>query len=133
MPYANAADALVRPIFAWAGLLLNWIVKALLRPAAPMTLIGSVTDLTRSKSDLIAENALLRHQLVLLKRQSKRPRLTPADRLGLLLLAKATKTWRQTLLIVQPATLLRWHRQGFRLFMRFKQHQPKQASTSQHK
>jgi hypothetical protein len=70
-------------------------------------LIGSVADLLRSKADLIAENALLRHQSALLKRQPKRPRLKPADRLSLLLLAKVTKTWRQTLLIVQPATLLR--------------------------
>ena len=70
---ANAADALARLILAWASPLLNRIVKALLRPAAPTTLIGSVTDLTRSKGDLIAENVLLRHQLALLKRQSKRP------------------------------------------------------------
>jgi len=54
--------------------------------------------------DLIAVNALLRHQLALLKRQSKQPRLKPADRLSLLVLAKVTKTWRQALLIVQPAT-----------------------------
>ena len=66
--------------------------------------------------DLIAVNALLRHQLALLKRQSKQPRLKPADRLSLLVLAKVTKTWRQILLIVQPATLLRWHREGYRLF-----------------
>ena len=69
-----------------------------------------MVDLSRSKADLIAENALLRHQLALLKRQAKRPRLSPADRLNLLVLAKLTKTWRQALLIVQTATLLRWHR-----------------------
>lgn len=45
----------------------------LLRPVASTLLIGAVTDLTRSKADLIAENALLRHRLTLLKRQSKRP------------------------------------------------------------
>lgn len=76
--------------------------------------------MSRSKADLIAENALLRHQLALLKRQSKRPRLKPADRLSLLLLAKVTQTWRQTLLIVQPATLVRWHREGYRLFWKWK-------------
>ena len=81
---------------------------------------GAVLDLSRSKSDLIAENALLRHQLVLLKRSIKRPTLKPTDRLSLLLLAKVTRTWRQVLFIVQPATLLRWHREGFRLFWRLK-------------
>ena len=75
-----------------------------------------MVDLSRSKADLIAENVLLRHQLALLKCQTKRPRLKPADRLNLLLLAKVTKTWWQALLIVQPATLLRWHREGYRLF-----------------
>ena len=69
---------------------------------------------------LIAENALLRHQLTLLKRQSKWPHLTPSDRLSLLLLAKVSKTWRQALLIVQPATLLCWHRDGYRLFWKWK-------------
>src|SRR5262245_31081146 len=119
----NAADVMVRLILAWITPLFNRIDKQLLRPGACSLLIGVDTDLTRSKADLIAENALLRHQLALLKRQSKCPRLKPADRLGLLLLTKATnatEAWRQTLLIVQPATLLRtpseghpWHRQGF--------------------
>jgi hypothetical protein len=121
----NAANVMVRLILAWITPLFNRIVSQLLRPAAPTTLIGAFTELTRSKADLIAENALLRHQLALLKRQSKRSRLKATDRLSLLLLAKETRSWRQALLIVQPATLLRWHRQGFRLLMRFKQHQPK--------
>ena len=110
-----------RFVIAWVSELLNRIVKGLLRPASTSILIASVDDQTRSKADLIAENALLRHQLKLLKRQSKRPQLKPADRLSLLLLAKVTRTWRQALLIVQPATLLPWHRKGSRLFMGFKQ------------
>lgn len=48
------------------------------------------------------------------------PGLKPADRLSLLLLAKVTRTWRQALLIVQPATLLRWHREGYRLFWKWR-------------
>ena len=128
MPNANAANTLVRWVIAWMGELINRIGKDLLRPASTSILMRSVVDLSRSRADLIAENALLRYQLTLLKQQSKRPRLKPVDRLSLLLLAKVTKTWRQALVIVQPETLLRWHRQGFRLFMRFKQHQPKQQT-----
>ena len=105
---------------AWITQRVNLIVKAVCRPAKGQTLIGAVLDLSRSKTDLIAENALLRHQLVLLRRSSKRPALKPTDRLSLLLLAKMTRTWRQVLLLVQPATLLRWHREGFRLFWRLK-------------
>ena len=55
-----------------------------------------------------------RHQLIILQRQVKHPRLSNRDRLRLLLLASATPFWRQALLIVQPDTLLRWHRQLFR-------------------
>jgi len=120
MPHLDAVVSLSRFVIAWISGLLNRIVKGLLRPASTSILIGSVVDLSRSKTDLIAENALLRHQLALLKRQSKRPRLKPADRLSLLVLAKVTRTWRQALLIVQPATLLRWHREGYRLFWKWK-------------
>ncbi len=66
------------------------------------------------------ENALLRQQLIILRRQSKRPACTKRDRILLVLLAKAVRAWRQALLIVQPETLLRWHRQGFRLFWKQK-------------
>jgi putative transposase len=77
-------------------------------------------DLTRGKAELVAENALLRQQLILLRRQIKRPRYTKTDRLLLVLLAKVTRTWRQAHFIVQPETLLKWHRQGFRLFWKLK-------------
>ena len=91
MPNVNAADFLVRCVIAWLSELLNKLVKGLLRPSSSSILIGSLVDLSRSKADLISENALLRHQLALLKRQSKRPMLKPADRLSLLLLAKVTR------------------------------------------
>jgi len=69
---------------------------------------------------LVAENALLRHQLVVLQRQVGRPAFTSADRLRLVFLARLAREWRAALLIVQPETLLRWHRQGFRLVWRAK-------------
>src|SRR4051812_4744488 len=83
-------------------------------PAAPEMIAGTLADLTRSRPELVAENAFLRQQLVVLKRGIKRPRCTPADRAVLALLASRVHRWRQALLIVQPDTLLRWHRQLFR-------------------
>lgn len=74
--------------------------------------------MTRSKVDVIAENALLRQQLIVLRRQVKRPCVTPTDRLRLVVLARCARAWRDALLIVQPNTLLRWHRSGFRLIWR---------------
>jgi len=77
--------------------------------------LATLTDLGRSKSQLIAENALLRHQLIILKRQVKRPTVSRTDRILLVLLARLVRTWQQALFIAQPDTLLRWHRELFRL------------------
>src|SRR5215470_7934946 len=79
-----------------------------------------MTDLARNKSELITENAFLRQQLIMLRRQVKRPACTKTDRMLLVLLARIVRTWKQALLIVQPETLLRWHRQGFKLFWKYK-------------
>jgi putative transposase len=84
--------------------------------------VSLITDLPRSRSELILENALLRQQLMILRRQIKRPHLNNRDRLILILLVRLTRFWKQTLLIVQPDTLLRWHREMFRLFWWFKSH-----------
>src|SRR2546421_3285162 len=96
--------------------------------------LSTLTDLGRSKSQLIAENALLRQQLIVLRRQVKRPPITRTDRILLVLLARLVQTWQQALLIVQPDTLLRWHRELFRLVWKHKSkahaHQPKVASET---
>ena len=90
------------------------------RPLSTSLLLETIADLGRNKSELMAENALLRQQLIMLKRQVKRPACTKADRLLLVLLARMVRTWKQALFIIQPETLLHWHRQGFRLFWRQK-------------
>ena len=90
------------------------------KPDTTSLLLGTLTDLARSKSELVAENAFLRQQLIVLRRQVKRPACTEMDRMLLVLLARMVRTWKQALLIVQPETLLRWHRQGFKLFWKYK-------------
>jgi hypothetical protein len=92
-----------------------------LRPATTSSLLlGAVTDLVRSRPELIAEYAFLRQQVIVLARSTRRPRIASADRALLVLLASRLRTWRQALVILQPATLLRWHRAGFRLFWRWR-------------
>ena len=90
------------------------------KPDISSLLLGTLTDFARSKSELAAENALLRQQLIILRRQVKRPACTKSDRMLLVLLARMVRTWKQALFIVQPETLLRWHRQGFKLFWKYK-------------
>ena len=84
------------------------------RPTGATLIAGALADAARSRSALIAENALLRHQLGIVRRQVKRPRCTPADRALLVLLTSRLRTWRQALLLVRPETVLRWHRRLFR-------------------
>jgi hypothetical protein len=76
------------------------------KPDTTSLLLGMVTDLSRSKSELVAENALLRQQLIILRRQVKRPACTRTDRILLVLLARLVRTWQQALVIVQPDTRL---------------------------
>jgi hypothetical protein len=68
--------------------------------------LQTLADLGRSKSELVAENALLRQQLIILRRQVKRPACTKTDRVLLVLLARVVRTWNQALFIVQPDTRL---------------------------
>src|SRR5215469_10016104 len=69
---------------------------------------------------LAAENLFLRKQLALyLERQVKPHRAKVSTRLTLVLLSKLF-VWREVLRVVKPETFTRWHRQGFRLFRRWK-------------
>jgi transposase InsO family protein len=73
----------------------------------------------RSPVALAAENLFLRKQLALSQERSITPRrATRATRLTLIWLARCFD-WHRALVIVRPATLIRWHRQGFRLFWRW--------------
>jgi putative transposase len=74
----------------------------------------------RSSAALAAENLFLRKQLALYQERHVTPRrATAATRLALVWLARWFD-WRQALTVVQPATLTRWHREGVRLFWRWK-------------
>ena len=66
------------------------------------------------------ENLALRHQLVVLQRAVARPRLTRWDRILWVWLSRLWASWRSSLVIVQPATVLAWHRKGFQLYWRWK-------------
>jgi transposase InsO family protein len=75
----------------------------------------------KSKSRLEAENAALRHQLVVLRRKMRgRARLTNNDRWFFIQLYRWFPSILQVLTIVQPETLVRWHRAGFRCYWRWK-------------
>jgi len=89
-----------------------------------ITLLGDLAAFfwltLRPQSTLAAENLFLRKQLAMfLERKAKPRRPDTPIRIALVLLSRLFN-WRDALVVVQPQTLVRWHRQGFRLFWRWK-------------
>src|SRR6201990_2499409 len=75
----------------------------------------------KSKVRLEAENAVLRHQLIVLRRRAHgRGRLTDPDRWALIQLYRWFPSILQVLTIIRPESLVRWHRAGFRCYWRWK-------------
>ncbi len=72
------------------------------------------------RAALVAESLALRHQLGIMQRSVKRPRLRQRDRILWVWLSRLWANWRSCLMIVKPDTVLRWHRDGFRLYWRWK-------------
>jgi|SRR5437016_4877753 len=95
--------------------------------AAVRTVLCVVGDVRRLVSavgrphiQLAAENLFLRKQLALyVERQAKPRRADDATRIALVVLSRLIE-WRHLLIVVQPDTLIRWHRKGFQLFWRWK-------------
>ena len=88
-------------------------------------LLAALRSLLRSHRDLAVENVLLRHQLAVLTRPArKRPRLRSGDKALWLLARRYCAEWRRHLIVVRPETVIRWHRQGWRLFWRWRSHAP---------
>ena len=94
---------ILRQVFRLALSALHWLTVAMV-------------STFKSRTALQVENLALRHQLAVLRRSVKRPKVTSADRLFWAWLCDAWRDWRSSLLIVKPETVIGWHRQGFRLF-----------------
>ena len=77
----------------------------------------------RTQRALVLENLALRHQLIVLRRSTPRPRLRPSNRLFWVLLSRLWHGWAEAVAIVQPETVIRWHRTGFKLLWTWKSRQ----------
>src|SRR5262249_14022791 len=87
----------------------------------------AIAALLKPKALLVAENLCLRQQLVILQRRQPRPRLLGADRRFWILARQWYSGWRDALLIVQPETVLRWHREGWRTYWRWRSRLPRRG------
>ena len=81
---------------------------------------GFVADLFRSRNELLAENAMLGQQLIAAKRKVKQPEFRPLERGLMVVLSSMVRNWQNAVLLVKPDTVLRWHREGFRLLWKRK-------------
>src|SRR2546428_450459 len=85
-----------------------------------LALLGTLRAALKARTDLVLENLALRQQLALLRRRSKRPPVGLLDRVFWMWLSQWWARWREALHVVQPQTMIRWHRQGFRAFWNWK-------------
>jgi putative transposase len=97
----------VRPVGSMMGAMITLILTGLLRGV-------------RTRRALVLENLALRQQLAVLQRTAARPRLRRSDRLFWVLISRLWSGWADALSLVQPATVVRWHRAGFRLVWTWK-------------
>jgi len=79
-----------------------------------LLVLRALTGTARSRASLAAENAILRHQLSVPQRARPRPFLRPADRVLWIRLCRHWSRWRSSLVLIQPPTVLKWHREGYR-------------------
>ncbi len=84
------------------------------------SLIRSLVSSLKTRHALALENLALRQQLACLKRQVKRPRISITDRFFWLWLRRLWSCWQDVLFFVQPETVIRWNRQGFKKFWTWK-------------
>ncbi len=83
-----------------------------------LLVLTTLQSALRSRSDLLLEIAALRGQLAIYQRQVRRPKLRRGDRMFWAWLSQHWSGWKRALVIVKPETVLRWHRQGFKLYWR---------------
>ena len=88
-----------------------------------LALASALLSTLESRRDLVLENLALRHQLAVLAASERRPRFRPADRLVWTCLRRFWNGWRGALVLIQSATVFRWHREGFRRYWRRKSRQ----------
>ncbi len=86
----------------------------------PNAIITFLRALFRNRAELAVENLALRQPRAVLQRSVKGPRLRRRDRIFWMCVLRIWSRWKSALIIVQPETVIRWHRQGFTLYWRWK-------------
>jgi hypothetical protein len=115
------------PVGGKKSVRLRWSVSLRHAPAVLdwlWLLLSTLRVLLHDRRALLVENLLLRQQLAVALRAHPRPRLRRRDRLFWAVARRVCVDWRRHLLLVQPETVLRWHRRGWRLFWWWRSRRP---------
>ncbi len=83
-----------------------------------IAVLRGLLALLRSRQEQAVVELALRQQLAVYAQGQPRPRLSRLDRSFWVLLARFWPRWKSVLVVVQPETVVRWHRQGFRRYWR---------------
>src|SRR2546422_5148668 len=86
-------------------------------------LVRTLRSSVRTHRELAVETLALRQQLAVWKAREPRPRLTEMDRIFWVVLSRLWTSWRHSLQVVRPETVVGWHRQGFRRYWAWKSRQ----------
>ena len=103
--------------------LIHWklsLIRFVTPASTLMAVLTAARDCLRTRAALQIEVLALRHQLNVLQRSVKRPKLTAADRFLWFRLSRFWTGWRSALVIVKPETVIHWHRKGFRVLWSWK-------------
>src|SRR5262245_24358502 len=87
-------------------------------------LLRTLRSAVHTRRELALENLALRQQLAVWKARQPRPRLTRTDRIFWVLLSRVWTSWRHSLQVVRPETVVGWHRQGFKRYWAWKSRRP---------
>ena len=112
IPRVDPAE--VDPVARW--LILGRVSVAVMSLIS--ALIGGLLALFRSRQEQAVVELALRQQLAIYAQRRSRPQLSALDRTFWVLLARFWPRWKGVLVVVQPETVVRWHRQGFRRYWR---------------
>ena len=82
-------------------------------------LVRTIPALFRDRSSQAVVELALRQQLAIYAHRNFRPRLSRFDRAFWVVLFRFWSRWKEVLIVVQPETVVRWHREGFRLYWRW--------------
>jgi hypothetical protein len=81
-----------------------------------LTLLAMLRALMLDRERLLLENTALRQQVLVLKRSVKRAHVKDSDCIFWILMRRLLDDWGSCLFFVKPATVMRWHRKGFRYY-----------------